>query len=136
MATAHWGTRERMAAKATRRRSKVGVTYDDVRAVACALPGVVEGQSYGTPALKLGRKLFLRLKEDGVTLVVRMDWVERQLLLRRAPEKFFLTEHYRDYPWVLVHLQALTLPELPALVEDAWRRVASRRAIENREQAV
>jgi hypothetical protein len=114
----------------------VGVTYEDVRAAARALPGVVEGRSYGTPALKVGGKLFLRLEEDGVTLVVRMDWVERQLLPRRAAGTYFLTDHYRDYPWVLVRLRTLTLPELPALVEDAWRRVASKRAIANREQSV
>ena len=123
-----------MTANANHQRSSVGVTWDDVRTAACALPGVVEGQSYGTPALKLGRKLFLRLKEDGVTLVVRMDWVERQLLLRGAPDKFFITDHYRDHPWVLVRLPALTKAELPALVEDAWRRVASKRAIEARER--
>ena len=80
--------------------------------------------------MKVGRKLFLRLKEDGVTLVVRMDWVERQLLLRSAPDTFFITYHYRDYPWVLVRLAAIERADLATLIEDAWRRVASKRAID------
>ena len=108
----------------------MGVSYDDVRAAALRLPGVVEGTSYGTSALKCGSRLFIRLKEDGETLVVRMDWVERQLLLRSAPRKYFVTDHYLDYPWVLVRMAAVGKKELPALVEDAWRRVAPKRAIQ------
>ena len=119
-----------MPTKAGARRKRRPATYDDVRAVALDLPCVVEGSSYGTPALKVGRKLFLRLKEDGVTLVVRMDWVERQLLLRSAPDTFFITDHYRDYPWVLVRLTAIERADLATLIEDAWRRVASKRAID------
>ena len=125
-----------MPVKRSTRRHRVGVTYDDVRAAALGLPKVVEGRSYGTPALKVGQKLFLRLKEDGITLVVRMDWLERQYRLQREADVFFLTDHYTDYPWVLVRLPALPLAELPALVEDAWRRVAPKSVVKNRERAV
>ena len=102
--------------------------WADVVAIGSRFPGVVEGTSYGTSALKCGAKLFIRLKEDGETLVVRMDWVERQLLLRSAPGKYFVTDHYLDYPWVLVRMAAVAKTELPALVEDAWRRVAPKRS--------
>jgi hypothetical protein len=63
-------------------RAKPGVTFDTARELALALPGVEEGTSYGTPALKAGRKLMARLREDGETLVVRIDLVARDLLLR------------------------------------------------------
>ena len=124
-----------MPTKAIARRKGRPSTYRDARAIALALPGVVEGTSYGTPALKVGRKLFIRLKEDGVTLVVRVDWVERQLLLRSAPDTFFITDHYRDYPWVLVRLAEIDCAELATIVEDAWRRVAPKRTIEAHDAA-
>jgi hypothetical protein len=43
------------------------MNYDDVKALALNLPGVEEGTSYGTAALKVKGKLFVRLKEDGET---------------------------------------------------------------------
>jgi hypothetical protein len=125
-----------MRTKATARGKGRLSTYRDVRAIALELPGVVEGTSYGTPALKVGRKLFVRLKEDGVTLVLRVDWVERQLMLRSAPDTFFITDHYRNYPWVLVRLAEIKRAELATIVEDAWRRVAPKRTVEAHDAAV
>ena len=92
--------------------------------LARALPEVVESTSYGTPALKVRGKLFARLKEDGETLVLRSDFIDREALMRTAPRIFFLTDHYRDYPWVLVRLGAIRAPRMAVLLEDAWRRAA------------
>jgi hypothetical protein len=41
------------------------VTFDDVRKIALAWPEVDDGTSYGTPALRVRKKLLARLKEDG-----------------------------------------------------------------------
>ena len=108
---------------------KRGVTYDTVRALALQLPGVDEGTSYGTSALKVAGKLFIRLKEDGETIVLRTDSLEREHLTRTAPKTFFVTDHYRDHPWVLVRLTAITRAQLAPLVEDAWRRTAPKRLL-------
>lgn len=113
--------------KSTGGRSRV--TYDTVRDLARRLPGVVEGTSYGTPALKVGGKLFVRLKEDGETIVLRTDPFEREHLLRTAPETFYITDHYRDHPWVLVRLSETTTGQMRELLEDAWCRVARKRMI-------
>ena len=100
------------------------MTYADVVAIALKLPGVEEGTSYGTPALKVRGKLFVRLKEDGETIVLRTDDVERAFLTRAHPKIFHITDHYRDYPWVLVRLKAVRRPMLKELIEGAWQRVA------------
>ena len=102
------------------------MTYDDVRAIALELPGVEEGTSYGTAALKVRGKLFVRLKEDGETIVLRTDEFERSHLIRSHPKIFYITDHYRDYPWVLVRLRAVRRPMIKALIEGAWTRVAPR----------
>lgn len=49
------------------------VTYDIIRELARRFPGVEEGTSYGTGALKVKGKLLVRLKEDGETIVLRTD---------------------------------------------------------------
>ncbi|MDB4948665.1 MAG: hypothetical protein JWM27_1314 [Gemmatimonadetes bacterium] len=51
----------------------VGVAFGQVRGMALALPGVEEGTSYGTPALRVRGRFFLRLKEDGGTRVLKSD---------------------------------------------------------------
>ena len=46
------------------------MTFDDVRKLALAWPEVEDGSSYGTPALKVRKKMLARLKEDGDSLVM------------------------------------------------------------------
>ena len=46
------------------------MTFDDVRKIALAWPEVEDGTSYGTPALKVRKKMLARLKEDGDSLVM------------------------------------------------------------------
>lgn len=103
--------------------------YDTVRELGQALPGVEESTSYGTPALKVRRKLMVRLKEDRETLVLRTDFIERDHLLEVNPRVFYLTDHYRDHPWILVRLAEVGRDELEELLADAWRRVAPKRLI-------
>ena len=88
-----------------------------------ALPDVVESTSYGTPALKVKGKLLVRLKEDGETLVMRMDFVNRDLLLRAEPDLFFVTDHYLNYPSILLRLTRVSRSRLKELLEDSWRLV-------------
>jgi hypothetical protein len=105
------------------------VTFDDVRQLALALPAVEEGTSYGTPAFKVRGKFLSRLREDGETLVVRIDFDERDILMAANPETFYITDHYRDYPAMLVRLATVDPDELRDLLEGAWRRAAPKRLI-------
>ena len=104
-------------------------TYDTVRELALLLPGVAERTSYGTPALKVRGALFVRLKEDGESIVLRSDAFDREHLMATSPDIFFITDHYRDYPWVLVRFALTTRAQLRELLEDAWRRVAPKALI-------
>ena len=99
-------------------------TFEDVREIAHALPGMEDGTSYGTPALKVRGKLLARLHQSIDCLVLRTDLLDRQILMQSAPHVFFITDHYRDHPWVLVRLAAIEKRALPDLIERAWRLVA------------
>ena len=112
------------------RASASGVTFMQVSAVAVKLPEVEISKSYGTPALKVRGKMLARLKEDGETLVLRTDFVSRQILTQADPDTFFFTDHYRDYPLVLVRLAKLPPSALPDLLERAWRQVAPQKLID------
>ncbi len=112
-----------------RRKARGGVTFDQVRALALALPGVEEGTSYGTPAFRVRKKLLARLREDGETLVIKTDWDSRDNLMETDPDTFFTTAHYRDHPSVLVCLPRVHAEALAELLEAEWRRCASKRAV-------
>ncbi|MGH7618305.1 MAG: MmcQ/YjbR family DNA-binding protein [Gemmatimonadaceae bacterium] len=113
-------------------RSKRGVTFDRVTEIGLALPGVAVSPSYGTPSLKVKGALFARLKEDGETLVLKVDRVSRDLMLSAQPDLFFLTDHYRDYPYILVRLPRATDAEMRELIEDAWALAAPRKLVAER----
>jgi hypothetical protein len=100
---------------------KQPVTYDTVRSVALDLPNVKEGTSYGTPALKVHGKLFVRLHQDLDKVVVKMPFDRREELMAADPEIYFITDHYRDYPWILVSLSKVHTDALPDLLRTAHR---------------
>ena len=105
------------------------VTSQTVRELALALPEAQEGPSYGTPAFRVRRKLFARLLEDGESVVVKVDFGEREALTAMQPETFVVTPHYRNYPMVIVRLATVDPDELGELLTEAWRRAAPPRLL-------
>lgn len=103
------------------------VTYDTVRRVALALPAVQEATSYGTPALKVKGKLLVRLHQDLDKIVVRMPFDRREELIAGDPETYFITDHYRDYPYTLVSLARVHEDALPDLLKIAHREASSKK---------
>jgi len=105
-------------------------TYERICALALQLPGVELGTSYGTPAIKVKGKLMARLRSEAEGgLALRCDFLERQMLLQAAPEAFYLTPHYQDYPMILIKLDEVRTDALPDLSERAWRMVAPKRLV-------
>jgi hypothetical protein len=105
------------------------VTYEIAREIALALPGVEEGPSYGTPGLRVRGKLFARLWEDGETLVLKIGFDAREMLMKAEPETFFITDHYAGYPHVLVRLPRVGREQIESLIEEAWQLNAPKRLV-------
>jgi hypothetical protein len=106
------------------------VTFDDVRKIALAWPEVEDGTSYGTAALKVRKKLLARLKEDGDSLVMPgVPHDEREMLVESQPNLFYFTDHYRDYPIVLIRLSKAKPATVEPLLRRQWRTLASKKAI-------
>jgi hypothetical protein len=100
----------------------VGLTFDDLRCMAREFPGIEESTSYGTAALKVRGTLLIRLKEDGETVVLKTTFIDRDLLLHADPEVYFITDHYRNYPYVLVRLPRIRAKDMHDRLEEAWTR--------------
>jgi hypothetical protein len=93
-------------------------------------PGVELGTSYGTPALKVNRKFMARLRSEAEGwLAIRCDFFTRDTLLQAAPDVFHLTDHYREYPMILVDLAKIQKAALLDVLERAWRLTATKKLI-------
>lgn len=111
------------------------ITFDTVRKIGLALPGVEEGAAYGSPALKVRGKLLAcipvhRSAEPG-SLAVRIDLADRAALLAEAPDTYYLTDHYLPHPCVLVRLSRMnpaTLRDLLAMAHKFVTRKAPTRS--------
>ena len=94
--------------------------------MALALDNVEEATSYGTPAFKLGGVLIARLRDDIGALVVRMSIEDRQELIAADPETYFITDHYLEYPYVLVNLARVEPDAMRDLLKGACRLAPKR----------
>jgi hypothetical protein len=108
---------------------RVPVSLRTVRRLLLTLPGVEEGPCYGTPGFRIKGRFLARLRDDGEVLVVKCGDDERDFRMQADPETFFVTDHYRGYPTVLVRLRRVSLSDLRELLEHAWRRIAPKRLI-------
>jgi hypothetical protein len=136
MATSRKKTTQPRKVAATRRSSAPGAAYSRYLKIALKLPGTEESTSYGTPSVKVKGKILSRLRteaEGGLALVC--DFVDREMLLQAEPDVFFLTDHYRNYPMILVHLDKIRSDALPDLVERAWRMRAPAKLVKEYDQA-
>lgn len=102
-----------------------------VRAVGLSLPDVEADTKYdGSPVLKLGGCFMAGLathrSAEPDTLVVRIDFDERQLLLEDAPDTYYVTDYYLSYPVVLVRLSRVDRNALSDLLSVSWRLTSAK----------
>ena len=105
------------------------ITFDTVRDLARDLAGIEESTTYGWPALKLKGKLVawmpVRKEVEPNTLAVRMNFEQRDPLVEEAPDTYYVTNHYLDYPAVLVRLSQIDRESLRDILRSSWRYVSS-----------
>lgn len=98
------------------------------------LPGVTEKLCFATPAFYVNKKIFSRLREDGDTLVIQTT--ERDKWTSTDPETFFITDHYRDYDYMLLSLKRVEPADLKKLLEAAWYGRATKKLIKEYEDGL
>ena len=103
------------------------ITFETVRRIGIALPGVEEGTTYGMPALKIRGKLLAMLPAnrsvESNSIVVRVNPEQRDELLATDPQVYYLTEHYEGYDYVLVRLSRIGSEALQGLLAMAHKYV-------------
>lgn len=110
-----------------------GLSWAAVCKIARTFPGVEEGTAYGTPALRVRGKFLARLREDNESLAVKCGFDERDFRLQADPAVFFVTDHYRGYPTVLIHLSKVSPAALREVLQETWRQNAPKTLVKQAE---
>jgi hypothetical protein len=54
---------------------------------------------------------------------------ERDMLVETQPKVFYFTDHYRDYPMVLIRLSKAKRTTVEPFLRRRWRELASKKAL-------
>jgi hypothetical protein len=96
--------------------------WDEFVKIATELPEVEESTSYGRPSIKVRGKFFAGHNVKEKAFALRIANVEEQdFLCEMAPELYFVTDHYKGWPYVLVRPAKLTKKEARVRLLQAWR---------------
>ena len=105
------------------------INFGTVRKIGLGLPDVEESTIYGSPSLKVRGKLLTCLpvhkSAEPNSLAVRIDFDQRAELLAADPETYYLTDHYVNYPAMLVRLTRVHPDALRDLLLMAWHFVSA-----------
>ena len=106
------------------------VDFGLVRDLAMALPDVEDSTIHGVPSLKVRGRLLacqaIHRSAEPNTLAVRIDFDQRAELMAAEPRVYYVTDHYVNYPTVLVRLSQIDRVSLQDLLQMSWRFVSSK----------
>jgi hypothetical protein len=116
--------------KKTAKKSAPGVTAAQLKKIALSFPEANEKPSYGKPSFFVAKKFFTRLRSEDNSLVMVVDGMDqRDMMLELDPRTYHITNHYNDYPAVLVRMERITPDELRAMLERRWRKIAPKKLL-------
>ena len=118
--------------KGTTKRLK----FDRVQKLGVKLAGVVVDKYFGMPALKLDGQMLACMAShksaEPDTLVVRIDFLERDLRIMNEPDIYYLKPHYVGYACVLTRLSLIDDAALGELLESGSRFLKKKKVARDR----
>jgi len=105
-------------------------SFKAVESIGRTLPDTDVTTTWGQPTLKVRGKMFVCIAShksaEPNTLVVMMDFADRDALVEDDPGTYYLKEHYLNYPCVLVRLSRVRADALQDLITGAHRFVSAK----------
>ncbi|HEY0520547.1 MAG TPA: MmcQ/YjbR family DNA-binding protein [Ilumatobacteraceae bacterium] len=106
----------------------LGVTIDDVRALASTLERSYEVIVRDRVKFRVGQIVYLAFSRDDSRMGFAFPKEERAGLVAGEPRKFMLPDPGdMRYNWVVVRLAEIDLEEMTELVVEAWRMVVPKK---------
>jgi hypothetical protein len=108
-------------------RAIKGLTRTEARKIALAVEGASEGPYFGKPAIFVAEKFLTRVhgKEDAMVLAIG-SMEMRDVMLEAEPGLFYITDHYKNFPYLLARLSKLTKATLNELLAARLLQIAAK----------
>jgi len=114
----------------------MAISKADLRRIALSFPEASEKLSYGKPSFFIAKKFFTRLRDEDASIVWIVGSIdERDHLLEMDPRTYFITDHYRDYPSVLVRIARIDKTILRKMLERRFRATAPKKVLKEMDAA-
>ncbi len=111
--------------------SDIGVTIEDVRALASTLERSYEAVVRDRVKFRVGRIVYLAFSRDDSLMGFAFPKEEREALVATESHKFMLPKVAdMRYNWAVVRLAEIDLVEMTELVVDAWRMVVPKKVFD------
>src|ERR1700761_6077084 len=124
-------------ATAKKKPAAKGVNPAELKKVALSFPETAEGVSYTHPAYLAFGKFFTRYRKEDNSFVLTVAGMEyRDMLLEMDPKTYFITDHYKSFPGVLVRLERVTKDEVHAMLDRRWRAMAPKKLLKEMDEKV
>jgi hypothetical protein len=103
------------------------LTKAEARKIALSFEGASEGPYFGKPAIFVAEKFLTRVHHKEEAMVLAIGSMEmRDVMLEAEPRLFYITDHYKKFPYLLARLSKLTKTTLKDLLAARVLRIAAK----------
>jgi hypothetical protein len=93
------------------------LTRAEARKIALSFEGTSEGPYFNKPAIFFGETFLTRVHTKEEAMVLAIGSMEmRDMMLEAEPKLFYITDHYRKFPYLLARLSKLDKTVLKELL--------------------
>ena len=112
------------------------ITKAEARKIMLSLPGTDERLWFREPSVFIHDRFLAKThkKEDAVVLQIG-SMEMRDMMLEAEPRLFYITDHYRNFPFVLIRLSALTKTVLKEMLVGRAAQLAAMKPIKRAPKA-
>lgn len=106
----------------------MSLTKSEARKIALSFEGASEGPYFGKPAIFVAEKFLTRVHHKEEAMVLAIGSMEmRDVMLEAEPKLFYITEHYKNFPYLLARLSKLNKETLKDLLAARILRIEAKK---------
>jgi hypothetical protein len=103
------------------------LTRTEALKVALSFPDASEGPYFNKPAVFVGETFFTRVHTKEEAMVMAIGSMEmRDMMLEAEPRLFYITDHYKKFPYLLARLSKLDKATLKDLLSARLLQIESK----------
>jgi len=107
----------------------MSISRDQGKKIALSIPGSEQRLWFKKPSVFLHDQFLTKVHDKEEAMVLRVSSMEMcDMMLMAEPELFYITDHYRNFPFILARLAALTPKLLKELLAGRAAQLAQNKS--------